>query len=147
MASYRHLARSCVMQAIFALEFNNGDSEAILKSLLNEFAPQLTDIEFAEETLAGITKNKDAILGIIQKYAPDWPVDKIARIDRAILEIGIFEIVYSDEIPSVVAINEAVELAKHFGDENSPKFVNGVLSSVMKAYNKKSEKTGTKNRR
>lgn len=132
MASYRHLARTCVMQTIFTVEFRDTDPDKTLKEVLKEFAPKVTETEFAEKLLKGVIDNKNEILETIQKFAPQWPVDKIARVDRAILEIGVYEIVFSDEVPDVVAINEAIEVAKHFGDENSPKFVNGVLSSVMK---------------
>lgn len=132
MASYRHLARTCVMQTIFSIEFKDSNPEELLKEILNEFAPKLTETDFAYETLKGVLKNKEEIGKKIQKYAPEWPLDKIARVDRAILEIGIYEIMFSKDVPPVVAINEAIEIAKHFGDTNSPKFVNGVLSSVMK---------------
>ena len=137
MASYRHLARTCVMQTIFELEFRQNEdvnSEDLLEKTLNEFAPKLTEKDFAYKTLAGVLEHKDEIIGIIQKFAPEWPIDKIARVDRAVLEIGVYEIVFSQEIPPVVAINEAVEIAKHYGDLSSQKFVNGVLSSVMKKY-------------
>lgn len=142
MASYRHLARSCVMQTLFELEFNemhgkavplNVKAKQILERILNEFAPKLTEREFAFDTLKGVLKHREELIETIQKYAPQWPIDKIAKIDRAILEIGTYEILFSKDIPSVVAINEGVEIAKHFGDDNSSKFINGVLSSVMKS--------------
>ncbi len=139
MASYRHLARTCVMQTIFELEFRESfDTEAdpkkILDKVLDEFAPKLTETQFAYDTLEGVLKHKKEIIKYIKKYAPQWPVDKIARVDRAVLEVGIFEIAFNEEVPDVVAINEAIEIAKHFGDESSPKFVNGVLSSIMKDH-------------
>lgn len=134
MASYRHLARTCVMQTLFASEFKKHDAKKLLKQILEEFAPKLTETDFAYKTLEGVLKNEEEIKKTIQKFAPHWPVEKIARVDRAILEIGVYEIVFNNEIPPVVAINEAIEIAKHFGDENSPKFINGVLSSVMKEY-------------
>lgn len=148
MASYRHLARTCVMQTIFEMEFRTGpfssESDAeevapqdILNSILNEFAPKLTEKDFAKNTLEGVVAFHQEILEIISKYAPEWPIDKIARIDRAILEIGVYEIAFSNEVPPVVAINEAVEIAKHFGDNNSQKFINGVLSTVMKNHHEK----------
>lgn len=139
MASHRHLARTCVMQAIFTHEFRGGsDAKKILESNLKEFAPKLRNKDFAEKLLDGILSKKKKILKIISENAPEWPVDKIARIDRAILEIGVYEIVFTDDIPPVVAINEAIETAKHYGDINSSKFINGVLSSVMNKYlNKK----------
>lgn len=139
MASYRHLARTCVMQTLFAIEFKkNQDPRIILENILDEFAPKLTETDFAYHTLEGVTKHKKEIIKLIEKYAPQWPIEKIAKVDRAILEIGVYEIVFNDDIPPVVAINEAIEVAKHFGDSNSPKFVNGVLSSIMnKNENKK----------
>ena len=134
MASYRHLARTCVMQTLFAVEFRKHNAKKMLEQILKEFAPKLTETDFAYQTLEGVTKKSKKIIEIIQKFAPQWPVEKIARIDRAILEIGIYEIVFTKEIPPVVAINEAIEIAKHYGDDNSPKFINGVLSAVMKEY-------------
>ena len=149
MASYRHLARTCVMQTIFEIEFNeetrSSDKEdsnyvppepkEILDKILSEFAPKLTEKDFAYNTLEGVLKNKEKIFEIIEKFAPDWPIAKIAKVDRAILEIGVFEIIFNDDIPPVVAINEAVEIAKQYGDDSSPKFINGVLSSVMNKHN------------
>jgi N utilization substance protein B len=120
------------MQTIFELDFNKKDSpEIVLERMLKEFAPKLTETDYAYKTLKGIFRHRKEILEIIQKYAPQWPVEKIAKIDRAVLEIGVYEIMFNREIPNVVAINEGVEIAKHFGDNNSPKFINGVLSSVM----------------
>lgn len=145
MASYRHLARTCVMQTIFEIEFYEGqaDSETprktpreILTAILDEFAPKLTERDFAYTTLQGVLDNKSEIVKMIGENAPQWPVDKIAKVDRAILEIGVYEVVYSTEIPPVVAINEAIEIAKHFGDDSSAKFINGVLSTVMKKHGK-----------
>ncbi len=138
MASYRHLARTCVMQALFAYEFRGEDAKAFLTIILEEFAPKLSETDFAYKILDGVLNNHKDLLKTIQENAPQWPIDKIAGIDRAILEIGAYEIVHDKEIPPVVAINEAIEIAKHFGDKNSPKFINGVLSSIMKAQaNKK----------
>lgn len=134
MASYRHLARTCIVQTIFAYEFHGGDAKSILEKILDEFAPKLTERDFAFQTLEGILENKEEILKMIQEHAPQWPVDKIAKVDRAILEMGVFEIMFNSEIPPVVAINEAVEIAKHFGDTSSSKFINGVLSSIMKKH-------------
>lgn len=134
MASYRHLARTCVMQTIFNIEFHGQDHRETLDRILKEFAPKLTEREFAYKTLDGVVENKDDILKIITEFAPEWPIEKIAKVDRAILEIGVYEVIFSKEVPPVVAINEAVEIAKEFGDNSSPKFINGVLSNVMKKY-------------
>lgn len=143
MASYRHLARIAVMQTIFEYEFLNrfGDSEPDeidtskkLKYNIHQLSRKIDDISFAENTLNGVLGNRKDIFRIIEENAPEWPVDKIAPVDRAILEIGVYEIVYADDIPPVVAINEAIEIAKSYGDTNSPKFINGVLSTVMTKY-------------
>lgn len=152
MASYRHLSRIAVMQTIFEYEFLSSldrkdskiaklDVNKLLKYNLSQVTDKITDISFAEETLKGVTSKRKKIFSIIQENAPEWPVDKIAPVDRAILEIGIFEIVFTKDIPPVVAINEAIEIAKTYGDTNSPKFINGVLSSVMTKYKKSSVKS------
>jgi transcription antitermination protein NusB len=137
MASYRHLARTCVMQTIHVLEFHGGDAEKILSSILDEFAPKLSERKFAYDLMEGVLEHKDEIIKTIQSFAPAWPIEKIAKVDRAILEMGTYEILFREDIPQVVAINEAIEIAKHYGDYNSPKFINGVLSSVMNANKRK----------
>jgi N utilization substance protein B len=137
MASYRHLARIAVMQTIYAHEFRPGvNAEEMLQYCGAEFADKLKDMAFAKSLLAGILTNKSEILRILEAEAPEWPVNRIAPIDRAILEIGIYELMFSADVPPVVAINEAVEIAKSYGDTNSPKFINGVLSTVMHKYKK-----------
>lgn len=135
MASYRHLARIAVMQTVFAYEFRKGvDAEAALVYNIKELAAQSPDLDFAKALLKGVTENHDFIMQVMQEEAPEWPLDRVAPVDRAILEIGIYEILFSKDVPPVVAINEAVEVAKSFGDTNSAKFINGVLSTVMDKY-------------
>ncbi len=120
------------MQSIFAHEFRDGvDASMMLKYNCREFRDKLKDLSFAEELLRGVLEKKEKILEIMQEEAPEWPVERIAPIDRAILEIGIYEIIFSKDVPPVVAINEGVEIAKSYGDTNSAKFINGVLSTVM----------------
>jgi len=136
MASYRHIARIAVMQTIFAYEFRGGEPMEILKYNLQDYASKLKDVTFAEALLEGMLQKKDDLIKVIQEEAPEWPVDKIAPVDRAILELGTYEIIYSEDVPPIVAINEAVEVAKTFGDTNSPKFINGVLSTIMHKYRK-----------
>lgn len=140
MASYRHLARICVMQALFAHEFHGGDPENILKFVLKEFAPQIEDPDFPLGLLQGVLKEKKKLVKHIRDTAPEWPLEKIAPIDRACLEIGIYELLYSKDVPPIVAINEAIEIAKSYGDTNSGKFINGVLSSIYSKYQKKKTK-------
>jgi len=99
-----------------------------------EFAPGMGDVSFIENLVSNILSKKFDLDKIIEKAAPDWPIDKISVIDRNVLRIGLYELLFSDkeEVPAKVAINEAIELAKSFGGENSGKFVNGVLGSVYK---------------
>ena len=135
MASYRHLARIIVMQTIFAHEFRAGvDPADMLKYSAREFSDKLKDLHFAKNLLNGILEKKEEILKVLQQEATEWPVERIAPVDRAILEIGIYEVLYSKDVPPIVAINESVEIAKSYGDTNSAKFVNGVLSTVMHKY-------------
>ncbi len=134
----RHLARSTVLQTLFEWDFNGrrptDDLEGILERDVAEFAPGMTDLHFMKELLRSIVGKRQDIDTIIEKAAPDWPLDKISIVDRNILRIGLYELLFADktEVPEKVAINEAIELAKTYGGENSGKFVNGVLGSVYK---------------
>ncbi len=136
MAS-RHLARSVVMQSLYEWDFYNQkdrDLEKIVEKNTNEFAPGLEDNSFIWELLTGVVQNMPAIDKIIEKAAPEWPINQIAIVDRNVLRIGLYELLYEnqEEVPPKVAINEAIELAKNFGGENSGKFINGVLGTVYK---------------
>lgn len=133
----RHLARSVVMQALFEWDFaHRPDSEIkdILVRDAKEFAPGLTDYTFLTALAESILKKRPELDDIIQKAAPEWPIDKISIVDRNILRLGLYELLFADreEVPAKVAINESIELAKTFGGENSGKFVNGVLGSIYK---------------
>ncbi len=140
MASYRHLARIAVVQTLFAYEFRNGTVAPDLESNCREFGDKLTDLTFARELLNGILSHQKEIRKIIAKEAPEWPYERIALADRVIMSMGIYEVIYSQDVPQVVAINEAIEIAKVFGDLNSSKFVNGVLSTIMNKYPRDNKK-------
>jgi N utilization substance protein B len=134
MASYRHLGRIAVMQTLFAYEFRQGKIEPDLEANCREFGDKLKDLTFAQELLEGVLSKREEILKMIATEAPEWPIDRIAPVDRVVLEIGAYELLYSKDVPAVVAINEAIEVAKVFGDLNSGKFINGVLSTIMEKY-------------
>lgn len=137
MASYRHLARIAVMQTIFAYEFHGGDPETLLTYMLKEFAPKVDDPSFAQGLLRGILQQRERLQQEIKEHAPEWPIEKVAPLDRAILYIGLYELLFSSgDIPPLVAVNEAIEIAKSYGGPNASKFVNGVLSAVMQKYRK-----------
>lgn len=130
----RHLLRTVALQALFEWDFNNRqeDLSAILEKSIEEFAPGADDTEFARELVAGVTEHITDIDKIIVDTAPEWPIAQITVIDRNVLRLGIFELMFSKKIPPKVAINEAVEMGKRFGGESSGKFVNGVLGTLYK---------------
>jgi N utilization substance protein B len=132
--SNRHLARALVLQSLYEWDFHQGSDQApeILERNIEEFAPELDEKEFARKLAKGIVEQREVIDATITQFAPDWPLPKITTVDRNVLRIGTFELKFDDEIPSKVAINEAIELAKTFGGESSGKFVNGVLGAVYR---------------
>lgn len=134
MASNRHQARVLVMQSLFECEFRSGDPKKTLTYNLEEYAEKMDNKDFAIQLLEGVLDKKENIADDIKTYAPDWPIDQIAPVDRMVLFVAIYELKYAqaEDVPPVVAINEAIEIAKRYGSENSGKFVNGVLSSIYK---------------
>jgi N utilization substance protein B len=133
----RHLARSVVLQTLFEWDTNHAapeGAEAMLARNVEEFGGDSTDRPFMEQLLKGVLAKKEDVDLIITKAAPDWPLDRIAPVDRNILRIGLYELLFADraQVPAKVAINEAIELAKTFGGESSGRFVNGVLGAVYK---------------
>jgi N utilization substance protein B len=133
----RHLARSVVLQTLFEWDTSNvpdADVPAILDRNCEEFGGEDTDRAFMEQLLQGVLAKRPDLDLVIEKAAPDWPLPKIAPVDRNILRIGLFELLFADrsQVPAKVAINEAIELAKIFGGDSSGRFVNGVLGAVYK---------------
>lgn len=133
----RHLSRSVVLQTLFEIDFNERDSKdarAILLHNTHEFAPGTADTAFTEALLDNVLAKRMELDAIIEKAAPEWPIDRISVIDRNVLRLGLYELLFADraEVPAKVAINEAIELAKAFGGEKSGGFVNGVLGAVYK---------------
>ena len=135
MAS-RHLSRSIVLQSLYEWDFYN--KKPVLKDIvernIKNFGPGLEELDFIWQLIDGITKHMPDIDKVIEKAAPEWPIAQIAMIDRNVLRIGLYELLYADkeEVPPKVAINESIELAKTFAGQTSGKFVNGVLGTVYK---------------
>ena len=133
----RHLSRSIAVQSLFEWDFN-GEQEGVIEKIADrniaEFAPGLDDKTFVTQLVNGAIGERTKLDHIIEKAAPEWPIDKIAIIDRNVLRVGLWELLFADrkEVPARVAINEAIEIAKTYGGENSGKFVNGVLGTVYK---------------
>ncbi|MBI2023470.1 transcription antitermination factor NusB [Candidatus Giovannonibacteria bacterium] len=135
----RHLSRSIAMQSLFEWDFyhvkgEEKDLHVILERNVEEFAPGLEDGAFAEKLGRGYLDHSEEIDDIITKAAPEWPILQIAPVDRNVLRIGLFELLFGErkEVPPKVAINEAIELAKSFGGDSSGRFVNGVLGTVYR---------------
>lgn len=133
----RHLARSVVLQTLFEWDTSHADASGVPEMLarnVEEFGGEETDKVFMEQLIEGVLAKREDLDLVITKAAPDWPLDKIAPVDRNILRIGLFELLFADraQVPAKVAINEAIELAKVFGGDSSGRFVNGVLGAVYK---------------
>lgn len=133
----RHLSRSIVLQTLFEWDLNAVDKKevpTVLERNVEEFAPNKADLSFMEKLLDGVLQKHGELDLVIEKAAPEWPIDRISPVDRNILRLGLYELLFSDrsEVPAKVAINEAIELAKQFGGDNSSRFVNGVLGAVYK---------------
>lgn len=139
MASNRHLGRIIALQTLYEFEFRqaladaSADLDEILQRNLERYNETIEDKAFVGELAHGVEKDKERLDAIIQPIAPDWPLSQIARVDLTILRIALFELTsLSDKVPPKVAINEAVELAKAFGSDNSSKFINGVLGTAYR---------------
>jgi N utilization substance protein B len=133
----RHLSRSIVLQTLFEWDFNKLPLDKIYEILdynVQSLGEGLPDKEYPKKLLDGILKYWDKINKLIEKSAPEWPIEQINNVDRNVLRIGIYELVFGNknEVPPKVAINEAVELAKVFGGDSSRKFVNGVLGTIYR---------------
>jgi N utilization substance protein B len=129
------------MQSLYEWDFSGKklDLTKTVEKNLKEFAPGLEDPTFTWELVTGVVKHLQEIDEIIEKTAPQWPLSQISIVDRNVLRIGLYELLYGDKkaVPPKVAINEAIELAKTFGGESSGKFINGVLGTVYKEIEKK----------
>ncbi len=138
MASNRHLGRIIALQTLFEQEFRaqagdkSFDLADVLRRNVDRYASTVDDTEFIERLVKGVDKHTKKLDAALQPIAPEWPIDQIARMDRIILRMGLYELTYEDSVPPKVVINEAVELGKAFGSENSSKFINGVLGTALR---------------
>lgn len=142
MASNRHLGRIIALQTLFEQDFRRAagdhdfDLEAVLTRNIQRYKATVDDTDFIERLVRGVNQRETELDAELQPVAPDWPISEIARMDRICLRMGLYELKYEkDEVPAKVAINEAVELAKAFGSENSSRFINGVLGTALRILN------------
>ena len=133
----RHLLRSIAMQSLYEWDFRGKDEkkiEEIIRHNVKEFGPGVEDEAFVFYLAQGVLKNREKIDQLIEKCAPEWPLEQVTVTDRNVLRLGIFELVFGnyEEVPPKVAINESIELAKTYGGDSSGRFVNGVLGTIYR---------------
>jgi transcription antitermination protein NusB len=140
----RHLSRTIAMQSLYEWDFNDrqDDLRGITEHNIQQFAPGLEDPAFIFDLAQGVVDHMPQIDAIIIETAPEWPLDQITVVDRNILRLGIFELMFAKQVPPKVAINEAVELGKAFGGESSGKFINGVLGTLYKNLPEEEKRKG-----
>ena len=138
MASNRHLGRIVALQTLYEQDFRleAGDTSfdllEVLARNIDRYHETIEDTSFIRKLVEGVSKESKKLDELLQPLAPEWPLDQIARMDRIILRMGAYELLHSKEVPPKVVINEAVELAKAFGGDNSSKFINGVLGTLLR---------------
>ena len=138
MASNRHLGRIVALQTLYEQDFRlecgdtSFDLESVLDRNIQRYSETIEDKSFIVALVNGVAERGQSLDDVLQPIAPEWPLAQIARMDRIILRIGLYELTYENDVPPKVVINEAVELAKAFGSENSSKFVNGVLGTALR---------------
>jgi transcription antitermination protein NusB len=133
----RHLSRSIAMQCLYEWDFkkkSGKEVDGIIKKNIKEFGPGMDDTGFVESLVKNTIANREKIDPLIEKCAPEWPLEQVTIVDRNILRLGIYELLYGnyEEVPPKVAINESIELAKSFGGSSSGRFVNGVLGTIYR---------------
>src|SRR5579884_4436782 len=138
MASNRHLGRIIALQTLYEQDLRleaadqQFDLSEVLKRNIGRYDQMLEDVAFVEQLVKGVSEQSDKLDAKLQPVAPEWPINQIARMDRLVLRIGLYELENEADVPPKVVINEAVELAKAFGGENSSKFINGVLGTLLR---------------
>jgi N utilization substance protein B len=138
MASNRHLGRIVALQTLYEQDFRREAGDAafdlteVLQRNIARYESTVDDVQFIEALVQGVAAHQTELDDILRPLAPEWPIEQIARMDRVVLRMGLYELEYGQDVPPKVVINEAVELAKAFGGDNSSKFVNGVLGTALK---------------
>jgi N utilization substance protein B len=130
MKGERRKAREITLQALYEIDLAGHTSDKVMTRIIEDNAITPEGAMFARELLEGVVSNREKIDEQIRHFAPAWPLDQMAAVDRNILRLAIYELLHNNKVPVKVAINEAVELSKSFGADSSPRFINGVLSSV-----------------
>jgi transcription antitermination protein NusB len=130
----RRIARSVALQALFEIDSVNHPAERVLADRLEEEKVTEEGAAFARELVQGVLAHRTELDALISQFAPEWPVEQLAIIDRNVLRLALFELRSLEDVPVKVAINEAVELAKSYGSDSAPRFVNGVLGAFLSGH-------------
>ena len=156
MASNRHLGRIVALQTLYEQDFRQEVDDGafnlddILARNIERYNETIDDKDFIKDLVHGVNANQTQLDDLIRPVAPEWPIEQIARMDRIILRMGAYELTHDEKVPPKVVINEAVELAKAFGGDNSSKFINGVLGTILRnqeaELSKSSKKKPTKSK-
>lgn len=150
MASNRHLGRIIALQTLYEQDFREFsgdktfDADEVLQRNIERYKSMIEDLNFIRQLVHGVIKQTPQLDDTLRPIAPEWPIEQIARIDRVVLRIGLYELSNEPDVPAKVVINEAVELAKAFGSDNSSKFVNGVLGTALRQQEAVDQKSATK---
>ena len=131
VSNARHLARVMAMQALYEVDAVASDPAAAVEAVAAEHRAPARARAFASDLVQGVLHHLDAIDAVIGEAAPQWPLEQVARVDKAVLRVAVFELLFGRRAPPKVAINEAIDIAKTYGGENSGRFVNGVLGHVL----------------
>lgn len=148
MASNRHLGRIVALQTLYEYEFRRevGDETVeykdILERNLDKYKSSVEDVDFVDKLVRGVISVQQELDEQLRPLAPEWPIEQIARIDRAVLRLALYELNHAKDTPPKVVINEAVELAKAFGSDNSGKFINGVLGTAYRSLQEDADDKG-----
>ena len=148
MASNRHLGRIVALQTLYEYEFRRevGDDTVkykdILERNLDKYKSSVDDVDFVDKLVSGVISVQQELDEQLRPLAPEWPIEQIARIDRAVLRLALYEFNHAKDAPPKVVINEAVELAKAFGSDNSGKFINGVLGTAYRSLQEDADDKG-----
>lgn len=138
MASNRHLGRIIALQTLYEQDFRSESNDPsfdlglVLKRNVGRYESTVDDVFFVEQLVRGVSQHQTELDEMLRPLAPEWPLEQIARMDRVVLRMGMYELLHAKDVPPKVVINEAVELAKAFGGDNSSKFINGVLGTALK---------------
>jgi N utilization substance protein B len=150
MSANRHLGRIVALQTLYEEDFRKEvedpglNLDEVLERNIGRYEETIEDKDFITDLVNGVHSKQPELDDIIRPVAPEWPIEQIARMDRIILRIGVYELLFEEGVPPKVVINEAVELAKAFGGDNSSKFINGVLGTVLRNKEEKPEKPTAK---